>query len=143
MRRIILLLTLASCGLALLCIEGLSIAWLGETSALVLPEAVEVRIGRPSLTRQRIAYHLPPNLAPNDVFRRLEQEGWMRDTSAEQALRRDREEHLGDTFAVFWRRASFGLASEVALVGAVQDEGWQVEVRLSRCFAIAPWTQCL
>jgi hypothetical protein len=143
MRRIILLLVLASCGLALLCIEGLSIVWLGETNALVLPDAAAVRIDRPSLTRQRIVYHLPPNRAPSDVFRRLEQEGWMRDISAEQALRRDREEHLGDTFAVFWRRGWFGMASEVALVGFAKADGWQAEVRLSRCFAIAPWTRCL
>jgi hypothetical protein len=78
----------------------------------------------------------------SDVFRRLEQEGWARDRPAEEALRRDKED-LGDTFAVFWQRGWFGLALEVALVGVAPADGQLVEVRLARCFAIAPWTSCL
>jgi hypothetical protein len=133
----------AICGMALLCVVGLTIAWLGEANAFVLPNAADVRVDRLSLTHQRLAYHLPANQTLNDVFRRLEQHGWTRDRSAEQALRHDRMEGLGGTFAVFWRHAWFGLLSEAAVVGITETDGRLAEARVSRCFAIAPWTGCL
>jgi len=142
MRRTVLFVACTICGLPLLCIVGLPIVWLGEANMFILPEAATVQIVRLGLTSQRIVYYLPPNRTASDIFRRLEQEGWARDIPAEQAVRRNKEE-LSGAFAVFWRRGWFGLASEIVLVSMAQADGQLVEVRLARCFSIAPWTRCL
>ena len=141
MRRAVFILICTICGLQLLCVVGLAIAWLGETSGFLLPDAADVRIESFHVSQVRLTYHLPSARAPNDLFRQLEQYGWTRDTAAEQILRRDRSESLGATVAIFQRPGR--LVREVATIVVSPSNTRLAEIRLARCFAIVPWTSCL
>jgi hypothetical protein len=120
---------------------GLAIAWLGETSGFLLPDAADVQVESFNLSHERMAYHLPLARTPNDLFRQLEQYGWTRDRAAEQVLRRDRMESLGATVAIF-RRPGW-IVREVATIVISPSDTHLAEIRLARCFAITPWSRCL
>jgi hypothetical protein len=143
MRRAVICLTCAICGLSLLCVMAPALAWLSQKDPLILPDAVDIRVERLSLARQRLTYHLPAGRTQNDLFEQLEQDGWTRDVVAEKALRRDRMEDLGGTFAVFRRPGWLGLAPEVATILISSSEAWLTEITLVRCFAVASRRICL
>jgi len=142
MRRTMLVATFALySGLLPLCLVGLAIVWLGEAHALVLPDATNVWIDRPNLTRQHITYQLPPNRTLDDLSAQLVQEGWTHDVPGERALRRDQ---IGnDALMVFWRHSWLGLVPEVVTVRRGAHDPRLADIQLIRCFSIPAWTQCL
>jgi hypothetical protein len=123
------------CGAALL---GLLI---GEGHTIVPPDATDVRIDPLSPARLQITYHLPANQTQSDLQRYLADHGWMRDTSAERSLRRDATE--SPDRMVFTGQIWFGLVPQVATVEVSPEDRRIVQVRVFRCFTIAPWTECL
>lgn len=142
MRRIVLLVTFALwSGLLLLCLVGLVIMWFGEVRALVLPNATDVRIDRPSLVHQHITYHLPSNRTLDDLSAQLVQDGWTHDVPGERALRRDQRDN--DALMLFWRHSWFGLVPEVVRVRAGAHNQRLADIQLIRCFTIRPWMRCL
>src|SRR5690242_4620418 len=74
MRRAVLVVTFTSWGgLLLLSLVALVLVWHGETNTLVLPEATDVHIEQPSLSRQHITYRLPLSQTANDLSTHLVQ----------------------------------------------------------------------
>jgi hypothetical protein len=114
--------------------------WFGEAQALVLPNATDVQINRPSLTRQHITYQLPANLTLADLSAQLVQDGWTHDVPGEGALRRDKMDN--NTFMLFWRHRWLGLVPEVVTVRPGVQDQHMADIQLIRCFAIRPWTRC-
>jgi hypothetical protein len=142
MRRIILLMTFAMwSALPLLFLVGLMIAWFGEVNALLLPNASDVRIDRPSLVHQQITYQLPPNPTLADLSAQLVQDGWIYDVPGERALQRDQMDN--DVLVLFWRHGWLGLVSEVVTVRPGAHDQRLVDIQLIRCFTIYAWTHCL
>src|SRR5262245_35195862 len=142
MRRAVLLVIFTLCsGLPLISLLGLAIVWFGEVHALVLPNATDVRINRPSLTRQHITYQLPPNLTLADLSAQLVQDGWTHDVRGERALMRDQIHN--DTLVLFWRHSWFGLVPEVVTLRPGAQDQRMADIQLTRCFSIRPWTRCL
>jgi hypothetical protein len=142
MRRIVLLMTFALLStLPLLCLVGLVTAWFGETNALLLPDASDVQIDRPSLVQQHLTYRLPPNRTLADLSAQLVQDGWIRDVPGERALQRD---HMNNgVLVLFWRHGWLGLVSDVVTVRPGAHDQRQVDIQLIRCFTIYAWTHCL
>ncbi len=142
MRRAIPLVIFALCsGLPLIGLLGLAILWLGEVHALVLPNATDVRIERPSLARQHITYQLPSGRTLADLSTKLVQDGWTHDLRGARALRRDQ---IDDGMLVlFWRDGWLGRVSEVVTVRPGSSDQHLVDIQLIRCFTIVPWMGCL
>ena len=142
MRRIVLLMTFATwSGLLLLCLVGFAIIWFGEVHALVLPDATDVRIDRPSLVQQHLTYRLPSNRTLDDLSAQLVQDGWTHDVPGEHALRRDQRDN--DALKLFWRHSWLGLVPEVVSVRAGAHNQRLVDIQLIRCFTIGSWMRCL
>jgi len=141
MRRAVLVVTFASCGvLLLLCLMGLALVWLGEANTLVLPDTTKLHIEQSSLSRQEITYRLPPNQTPDDLYAHLVQDGWTRDMRGE--LARLRAQRGADAFVVFWRQNWFGLVPEVVTVRRAMPDQHAVVIQLSRCFVLVGWIRC-
>jgi hypothetical protein len=142
MRRIVLLMTFAIySGVPLLCLMGLVMMWFGEEQALVLPNAIDVRIDRPNLVYQHITYQLPPNRTLDDVSAQLVQDGWTHDVPGERALKHDQIGNDGPM--LFWRHSWLGLVPEVVTVRPGAPDQRMADIQLIRCFTIPAWTSCL
>jgi hypothetical protein len=132
----------ASCGgLLLLSIVWMELMWLSEVATLVLPDAADVHIEQPSLSRQHITYYLPLNQTPNDLYERLVRTGWARDMRGE--LGRSHDQSDADAFVVFWRQSWLGLVPEVVTVRRATRDQHMVDIQLSRCIALGSWMRCL
>ena len=141
MRRVLMVTFASSGGLLLLGLVGLVIAWFGEVNALLLPDASDVRIDRPSLVHQQITYRLPSGRTLADLSALLVQAGWTHDVSGERALQRDQR---NDEALVLFRRHSWlGLVPEVVTVRPGAHDQRMAEIQLIRCFTIRAWRHCL
>ena len=142
MRRAVLVVTFTSWGgLLLLSLVALVLVWHGETNTLVLPEATDVHIEQPSLSRQHITYRLPLSQTANDLSAHLVQNAWARDIRGQ--LGRFRDANGAEAFMVFTRRNWFGLVLELVTVRYATPNQHAVDIELSRCLALGSWMRCL
>jgi hypothetical protein len=142
MRRVMFMVTFASCGgLLLICLVGLAFVWLGEVNTLVLPEATRIHIEQSSLSHQHITYRLPLTQTEDDLAARLVQDGWARDIRGQ--LGRFRDPNGAEAFMVFRRKNWLGLMLELVTVGRATPDQHAVDLQLSRCFALGAWMRCL
>jgi hypothetical protein len=142
MRRAVLVVMFASCvGLLLLSLVGLALVWFSEVNTLVLPDAADVHIEQPSLSRQHITYQLPLDQTPDDLYEQLVRTSWTRDARGE--LGRWRDQSDANAFVVFWRQNWFGLVPELVTVRRATRDQHAVDIQLSRCFALGSWMRCL
>jgi hypothetical protein len=141
MRRAVLLVIFVLCsGLPLIGLLGLAMVWFGEVHALIPPNATNVRINQPSLTRQHITYQLPPNVTLADLSAQLVQDGWTHDVPGERALKHDQMGN--DALMLFWRHSWLGLVPEVVTVRLGVSGRGLADIQLSRCFTIQAWMRC-
>ena len=138
MRRILLM--IGGVSLLLLCSAGALFAR-GADDDAVLPGATDVRIDRPDFLHTSISYRAPRDWILLDIYTFFGEHGWTRDQVYERSLQRSWTPDMNATFAIFVRRSLFGLVSEVAIVG-VAPTHTRVQVRLQRCFEVAPWLHC-
>lgn len=138
MRRIFLIIV-GGC-LVLLCSAGALFTRRADDDA-VLPGATDVRTDRPDLLHTSISYRAPRDWILLDIYAFFDKHGWVRDQVYERSLQRSWTPDRNTTFAIFVRRSLFGLVSEVAIVGLAPTHT-RVQVRLQRCFTIAPWLRC-
>jgi hypothetical protein len=120
---------------------GLVLIWRGEANTFILPNAADVQIEQPSLSREHITYRLPPNQTPDDLYAQLVQDGWTRDIRGQ--LGRFRDPNGAEAFLVFTRQNWLGLMPELVTVRRATPDQQAVDLQLSRCFALGSWMRCL